>query len=70
MSLLWVVVVVVVVEPARYLLRLQRVIGRLDGHVLLAVDLHTLLDDLLCRALVRERVYEGLDFGIGELLCG
>lgn len=50
-----------------YLLRLQRVKGRLDGHVLLAVDLYALTGDLLWLGLVAEGVDDDFEFVGGKL---
>jgi hypothetical protein len=51
-----------------YLLRLQCVRGRVDGHVLLAVDLDALQNHLLRIACVCEGVEDDLEFGLRNLV--
>jgi hypothetical protein len=50
-----------------HLLRLERVLGRLNGHVLLAIDLDAVCDDGLGLALVVERGGNGAHLSGGEL---
>lgn len=50
-----------------YLLRLQRIAVRVNGHVLLAIDLDALGDDLLGVRLVVEGVDDDLELGGGDL---
>jgi hypothetical protein len=50
-----------------HLLCLQRVVGRLDGHVLVAIDLDTVCDDGLGLALVVEGGGDGAHLSGSEL---
>ena len=51
-----------------YLLGLERVVGCLDGHVLLAADLDSVRDDTLGLALVVEGIGNSFAFSIGDLI--
>ena len=51
-----------------YLLRLQCVICRLDGHILVAVDLDALQDHPFRIVFVCEGVEDDLKFGLGDLV--
>jgi hypothetical protein len=51
-----------------YLLRLQCVICRLDGHILIAVDLDALQDHLFRIVFVCKGVEDDLKFGLGDLV--
>lgn len=55
-------------EVHMYLLRLQCVRGRIDGHVLLAVDLDALQNHLFRVVFVCKRVEDDLEFGLGDLV--
>ena len=48
-----------------HLLRLQRVVSRLNGHVLLSVDFDAVRNDCLCLALIVEGSSDGAHFGRG-----
>jgi hypothetical protein len=56
-------------EVYMYLLRLQCVRGRIDGHVLMAVNLNALQNHLFRIARVCEGVEDDLEFGLGDLVC-
>lgn len=51
-----------------YLLCLERVVGRLDRHVLVAADLDAVCDDALGVALVGEGVGDGFALSVGDLV--
>lgn len=53
-----------------YLLGLERVVGCLDGHILLAVDLDTVGDDALDLALVGKGIGDDFALGVGDLVMG
>ena len=51
-----------------YLLGLERVVGCLDGHVLLAADLDSVRNDALGVALVVEGIGNSFAFSVGDLI--
>lgn len=53
-----------------YLLGLERVVGCLDGHVLVAADLDAVCDDALGIALVVEGIGDGFALSVGDLAAG